>query len=132
MTQYIKKSFDHAWQAAKFVEEGGKLFENCHSDSFGPVESHGEAFELFHSGIPLYTIKPKDWRDQLDGTVDNGVLCWVSDVSIERARESLCFHIIISPHDGRNGFVSHSFNSWDFAEPLTRAEIAKFMENAPE
>ena len=126
MTQYIKKSFDHAWQAAKFVEEGGKLFENSYSESFNPVESHGEACELFVYGIPFYTIKPKDWRDKLDGAVENGVLCFVHDYEEVIPGE---LAVVVRKEEC---YYTQYDTPWDCAKPLTRAEISKFMESAPE
>lgn len=126
MTQYVKKTFEHAWQAAKFVDDGGALFTEG-----GMQVTASNAFYIVDSGRDIYAIKPTDWREQLDGTVENGVLCWVSNDYIDPSdAPHLSMAVIIV--DIVTGGVSDTYmNTWTHATPLTQSEIDKLKGNAP-
>lgn len=125
MTEYVKKTFEHAWQAAKFVQEGGKLFFEDAGSGFVEV-SERTAYELFDNGAKPYIIKPTDWRERLDGTVGNAVLCWVWDGDVEANVIELIAEL------GEQCFLCHRGIPWGNAKPITRAEILALANNAPE
>jgi subtilase family serine protease len=126
MTKYQPITFDEPWQAVKFINEGGKLYQlDC-----------GHAYEVdaqvamgnYNATGPsqLYTIaKPAEWWEKLDGTIENGVLCWVSD----DYEEPNVIEIVTAIDD--NWHVTSS-GSWYNATPLTSAEILALLKNAPD
>lgn len=123
MTKYIKKQFEHAWQAAKFIEEGGKLY----------MMDSGHAYDVgvdtaMKNLSALFIEEKRGWRERLDGTTDNGVLCFVWDETRLDGRISM----VVEVRDCRFRFLCESGNAWQNAEPLTRAEIMELAERAPE
>lgn len=125
MTQYVKKTFEHAWQAIKFFEDGGKLF----IDSGSELKPLGTAPDVLRYLYRLYIAKPTDWREQLDGTVENGVLCWVGDSIDCPSEECGDLDIVTCFVDG--WFQNKNECPWRYATPLTQSEIDKFKGNAP-
>lgn len=131
MTECIEKVFDNGWQAAKFVEEGGQLLRKFNKNEFVHIDCPIEAVNLFFECVRLYTFKATDWKEKLDGTIENGVLCWLSDSCEQPSIADHCsVEIVVGFDDDRKRMDVD--NCWDYATPLTKAEIKKLMENAPE
>lgn len=126
MTQYAPITFTKLSEAIAYLEDGGELYQM----------DAGQAYEISESALlscwrdPLFTKqKPAPWYEKLDGTLENGVLCRV--VSHEFGFSTVA--IVVEKDSGTDHpFCDSSNSNWEVATPLTRAEIQKFMDNAPE
>ena len=125
MTQYVKKTFEHAWQAVKAFQENVPLFVHVQGDEYVQVVLHNCLTNFSN----LYTIKPTDWREQLDGTVENGVLCKLYVKEVHEVTSVVVRH---SFEHGGNVYKTNTGLAYRTAVPVGKSEIAKLMENAPE
>ena len=66
-----------------------------------------------------------DWTDNLDGTAENGVLCWVSNVYAD-LRNTMA----LIKDDGLY-YIDMNGEEWTHTTPLTKEEIQAFLNNAP-
>lgn len=141
MTKYTQITFTKLSEAIAYLENGGYLcqsFDATCASHQQTVYSHGidiseltsiwvvENVRTFHT-----KSKPSQWYEKLDGTVENGVLCWIKDYS-DKAR---CVDLVVKASDKTYEVVNSydgSLAQWECATPMTRAEIQLFMNNAPE
>lgn len=131
--KYEPVEFSKLSEAIAYVEGGGKLYQldAGHAYTLTPTSLAAMSGNLATGGvISAFTDAPKpNWYEVLDGTVDNGVLCWVDD---EPLPNSLRGHASLIVSKRSDGFVGSMDRHWYHATPLTRTEIQKFMDNALE
>lgn len=137
--KYEPIEFSKLSEAIAYVEGGGKLYAK---QDFSKGYSDDNIVDIYINDLVVYEMwcepalctkaKPTTWYEKLDGTVDNGVLCWtdseLDDVTIITAYKPGDYYEFKAAYnrgdDGLDGF--------DELTPLTREEIQKFMDNAPE
>ena len=125
MTQYVKKTFEHAADACKFVETGGQLLQQINEGEFVHIDCPIEAVSLFFADEHFYTIKPTDWREH----ITDKILCLCQDDDVMGGDE---FITTVIRYDSSDGTFLTSDGTWvESAKPLARSEIATLMENAP-
>lgn len=125
MTEYVRKTFEHASQALRFMEDGGDIYKF----EFGAYRKMcmDSVYNHQRSGMDMYTIKPTDWREQLDGADDSGVLCWCNN----RSGARVIVIIVGIFNESDNSFLCNNGSIWKDPSLLTQSEIDKFKENAP-
>ena len=119
MTKYQPITFDEPWQAAKFVADGGELFDR----EYTKVDEH-TAHVISKIDDALYTIaNPAEWWEKLDGSRHNEILCetpngvrLISDVLSDGSVTDGC---------GGEWHVS-------LVAPLGSCEIKQLLKNAPD
>lgn len=121
MDRFEPIKFEKLSEAIAYLEDGGYL---CQLDGGHAYEIDDFQVLAIHWRGPLHTkAKPTPWYEKLDGTADNGVLCLDSS-----GRTAL----IVERHSPSGDLIDEWGNDIDTSRPLTRAEIQRFMDNAPE
>jgi hypothetical protein len=124
--KYQPITFEQQWQAVKFINEGGKLYQLdcCHAYEVDAQVAIGN----YNATGPsqLYTIaKPAEWYEKLDGTTENGILCWVSDGSEHDKSPEVVLEFSNDEYITGHYFLGN-------ATPLTSSEILTLLKNAPD
>lgn len=128
--KYEPIEFSKLSEAVAYVEDGGELFVKRNSNH-GYSESNICSVSInnlciydFWKDSTLCTkLKPAPWDEKLDGTVENGVLCRCDAPGVV----FLCIRV-----NAGNYYDEQDNRMGKNITPLTRTEIQKFMDNAPE
>lgn len=136
MKHFERKYFCHAWEAAQFVEQGGSLYFNTLASDLGkkdphPVRDEASAVKLFQKGHAFYVVQNKTWYAKLDGTLENAVLCLVSERGQAGWEKDAIVDLIVAT-EPYSQYQSCSGTVWEYAVPLTKSEVIAFANNAPE
>ncbi|AUR89176.1 hypothetical protein NVP1121O_148 [Vibrio phage 1.121.O._10N.286.46.C4] len=77
----------------------------------------------YYMAEKVYIKKDFDWTDNLDGTVENGVWCWVWDSDV-----NIATHLVLSfnPEDKNFPYVSENFD-WKYAKPMSKAAKEEYL-----
>lgn len=127
MTKYEPITFTKLSEAIAYVEDGGELYDPIREIPL----SIADTCEAFSIGLQMYTkAKPAPWYEKLDGTIENRVLCWVDDGDDGEEKN---IDVVVDIDEARTyaSYIALTCR-WKYATPLTRTEIQKFMDNAPE
>lgn len=124
--KYEPIEFSKLSEAIAYVEDGGELYQLDAGHSYEVSES--ALVDCWRDRL-FIKAKPAPWYEKLDGTVKNGVLCWVDD---EKIPDRFRSNVSLITTEAEDGFVDNLPVHWDYATTLTRTEIQKFIDNAPE
>ena len=85
---------------------------------------------------PFYRRVEKQvkWWDNLDGTVDNGVLCFVSDEYEPNQEDIYCDTTLIVDFKPDKSLPLREVggSAWKYATPVSKDMLQKWLDNAPE
>lgn len=126
MNKYQQIEFGKLSEAIAFIEDGGVIYQLDAGHGYDlTIKTLAKNWPM--RGLFTDAPKPK-WYEKLDGTVDNGVLCWCHDYG-----EKLIFiDLICTFKEGVYKSSREECCGWLEAAPLTRTEIQRFMDNSPE
>lgn len=73
-----------------------------------------------------WRIKPKEWYENLDGTRENGVICWVWDE--EKEEDKVISLVIDYKRTDSYPFKTYLYQSWECAEPIKCSDLKDFQK----
>ena len=110
--------------------EYGREFYIYMNDLGELVDDEGDIIDFSFDDYENWSIyRELTWYDM--AIPQPGILCWVNDIG----ESNLSYPMLVirkDRNDTEMGFEAEDGNMWDFALPLTKAEIQVYMNNVPE
>jgi len=86
----------------------------------------------FKTSLFDWRIKPDEWYEELDGTIENGVICWVWDDD----KKNKVIHMVIEYKESAYPFITIDcamreliVNAWRYAEPIKCSDLKEFQKD---
>lgn len=122
MTKYEPITFTKLSDAIAYLEDGGNLYQLYAGHAYS-IDVRMLASGSWASTMLVTEKKASPWHEKLDGTIENGVLCRSDITGVVFLCVKFYADNFYDDQDNRMGI---------YITPLTRTEIQKFMDNAPE
>ena len=124
--EHVLCEFEHAWEAVKNYENGMALFT---PEGFEVKNIVALSQLIKERGIGSVCCKGEREIEWYEDIPAGGVLCWVKNNEFAKWDK---VGLVVGYGGSPSFSAGKACGGWFYAKPITKAEIHKIMDNAPE